>query len=131
MINLQQVSLYLLQISITQSKLDHYGTRGHELKLTQNFLANRSQQVVVEGHTPVPALVTSGITLGTPWGLFCTSYTLKESSNTRLFADDSLLYRRIMSSEDTRILQEDLEDYKPGKRNDRCQSILQNVSSSE
>ena len=93
-------------------KLHHYGIRGHILKWIQSFLANRSQQVMVEGHASTPAPVTSGVPQGTVLGpllflIYINDLPMKVSSTTRLFADDSLLYRRIRSPEDARILQED------------------------
>ena len=42
-------------------KLDHYGIRGNLLQCIKSFLANRTQQVLVEGHTSSPAPVTSGV----------------------------------------------------------------------
>ena len=95
-------------------KLHHYGIRGHLLKWIQSFLANRSQQVMVEGHASTPAPVTSGVPQGTVLGpllflIYINDLPMKVSSTTRLFADDSLLYRRIRSPEDARILQEDLD----------------------
>ena len=41
--------------------------------------------------------------------IYMNDLPLKVSSTTRLFADDSLLYCRIRSSEDARLLQEDLD----------------------
>ena len=95
-------------------KLHHYGIRGHLLKWIQSFLANRSQQVMVEGHASTPAPVTSGVPQGTVLGpllflIYINDLPMKVSSTTRLFADDSLLYHRIRSPEDARILQEDLD----------------------
>ena len=70
-------------------------------------------EVLVEGHTSTPAPVTSGVPQGTALGaLLCLIYInglpLKNSSTTHLFADDSLLNRRIKSPEDAQKLQEDI-----------------------
>ncbi|MCG7874753.1 MAG: hypothetical protein JAY78_00305 [Candidatus Thiodiazotropha taylori] len=94
-------------------KLDHYGIRGKLLQWIKSFLANRMQQVLVEGHTSTPAPVTSGVPQGTVLGpllflIYINDLPLEVSSTTRLFADDSLLYRRIRSPKDAQILQEDL-----------------------
>ena len=49
-------------------KLDHYGIRGNLLQWIKSFLANRTQQVLVEGHTSSPAPITSGVSQGTVLG---------------------------------------------------------------
>ena len=95
-------------------KLDHYGIRCNLLQWIKSFLANRTQQVFVEGNTSSPAPHTSGVPQGTVLGpllflIYINDLPLKVSSTTRLFAHDSLLYRRIKSPEDARILQEDLD----------------------
>ena len=95
-------------------KLHHYGIRGHLLEWIKSFLTNRCQRVMVEGQTSTPAPVTSGVPQGIVLGpllflIYINDLPLKVSSTTRLFADDSLLYRRIRSSEDDRLLQEDLD----------------------
>ena len=95
-------------------KLHHYGIRGHLLEWIKSFLTNRCQRVMVEGQTSTPAPVTSGVPQGTVLGpllflIYINDLPLKVLSTTRLFADDSLLYRRIRSPEDARLLQEDLD----------------------
>ena len=102
-------------------KLDYYGIRGNLLQWIKSFLANRKQQVLVEGHTSSPAPVTSGVPQGTVLGpllflIYINDLPLKVSSTTRLFADDSLLYWRIKSPEDARILQEDLDKLQEWER---------------
>ena len=94
-------------------KLDHYGILGDILQWIQSCITNISQQVLVEGHTSTPAPVTSGVPQGTALGallfyIYINSLPLKNSSTTHLFADDSLLYRRIKSPEDAQKLQEDI-----------------------
>ena len=119
----EQIDAILLDFSKAFDKISHqrlaiklhqYGIRGHLLKWIQSFLANRSQQVMVERHVSTPAPVTSGVPQGTVLGpllflIYINDLPMKVSSTTRLFADDSLLYRRIRSPEDARILQEDLD----------------------
>ena len=95
-------------------KLDHYGICGNLLQWIKSFIANRTQQVLVEGHTSSPAPVTSGGTVLGPllFLIYINNLPLKVYSTTCLFADDSLLYRRInfiKSPEDALILQEDLD----------------------
>ena len=92
-------------------KLDHYGICGNILQWITSSLANRRQQVLVEGHTCSPAPVTSRMPQGTVLGsllflIYINNLPLKVSSTTHLFADDSLLYRRIKSPEDAVVLQD-------------------------
>ena len=94
-------------------KLDHYGILGDILQWIQSCITNISQQVLVEGHTSTPAPVTSGVPQGTALGallflIFINGLPLKNSSTTHLFADDSLLNRRIKSPKDAQKLQEDI-----------------------
>ena len=97
-------------------KLQYYGIHNHTLDWIQDFLHDRSQQVVLEGCTSETVCVTSGVPQGSVIGplLFllyindlpdCVSST----TTTRLFADDCLLYRKIKTQEDARKLQEDLD----------------------
>ena len=94
-------------------KLQHYGIRGHLLSWIESFLTGRSQKVLVEGKSSSSVPVASGVPQGTVLGpmlflLYINDLPDNVSSTTRLFADDSLLYRRISTEEDRRILQEDL-----------------------
>ena len=91
-------------------KLCHYGIRGNILAWIRSFLSNRSQQVLVEGVRSSPAPVTSGVPQGSVLGpllflVYTNDIPARVKSTTRLFADDSLLYRKIKSPADT---QEDL-----------------------
>ena len=42
-------------------RLNKYGIRGQTLSWIQDFLNNRTQQVVVDGRSSAPAPVTSGV----------------------------------------------------------------------
>ena len=89
-------------------KLRHYGIGDSTLQWVQSFLSARSQQVLVEGQ----ASESSPITLGFPqerFLLYIDDMPMKVSSTAGLFADDSLLYRMIRSSQDSISLQEDLD----------------------
>ena len=97
-------------------KLDHYGIRGNLLQWIKSLFANRTQQVLVEGHTSSPAPVTTGVLGPLLFLIYINDLPLKVSSTTRLFADDSLLYRRIKSPEDAQILQEDLDKLQEWER---------------
>ncbi|MCG8078128.1 MAG: reverse transcriptase family protein, partial [Candidatus Thiodiazotropha taylori] len=96
------------------SKLEHYGIRGNLLLWIKSFLAHRTQQVLVEGRSSDTAPVTSGVPQGSVIGpllflLYINDLPLQATSTTRLFADDSLLYRKIRSTQDAQALQDDLD----------------------
>ena len=95
------------------NKLSFYGVRGNTNQWIKDFLTSRTQQVVLDGATSSTADVLSGVPQGTVLGpllflSFINDMPEVTSSDIRLFADDSLLYRRIISSRDTSILQQDL-----------------------
>jgi hypothetical protein len=83
---------------------------------------NRTQQVVIDGQSSAPSTDTSGVRQGTALGLLLFLLYINDSpaavkSTARLFADDCLLYRKIKSEEDQRILQQDLDTLQSGKIN--------------
>ena len=95
------------------AKLDFYGIRGPLLQWITAFLTNREQRVVLDGYHSSSTRVTSGVPQGTVLGpLLFLSYIndlpLSLSSTTRLFADDSLVYRPIVNRDDCLRLQDDL-----------------------
>ena len=97
-------------------KLDHYGIRNNLHSWIQDFLSGRTQKVVLEGKESTSKPVLSGVPQGTVLGplLFLVyindiSEKLSPGSILKLFADDSLLYRRIYSKKDADILQNDLD----------------------
>ena len=96
-------------------KLSSYGINGQiHARLTQ-FLTARTMQVVLEGQTTHQVTVDSGVPQGTVLGpilFLCHINDLPASvkSQTRLFADDCLLYRTIRSQQDHVILQQDLQN---------------------
>ena len=94
-------------------KLHYYGVRGRTLIWIQNFLANRTQQVVVEGELSETANVTSGVPQGSVLGptlflAYINDIGDNINSKLRLFADDTILYRNIRCPADTQKLQDDL-----------------------
>lgn len=82
-------------------------------KWIKDFLSNRTQSVLLEGHKSGPLDVISGVPQGTVIGpLLFLAYIndLPQStfSEARLFADDCLVYRKIKNVKDTETLQDDL-----------------------
>ena len=95
-------------------KLNHYGVRGNIRSWIEDFLSARTQEVVIEGSKSTPSPVSSGVPQGTVLGpLLFLAYIndMPECvrSEIKLFADDSLLYRRIQNNADCCQLQEDLD----------------------
>ena len=95
------------------AKLEHYGIRGQTLQWIKAFLTGRTQTVIVDGASSDPAPVVSGVPQGSVLGpilflAFINDLPLQVSSNTRLFADDCVIYREINSEQDCRALQDDL-----------------------
>ena len=96
-----------------------------------DFLADRQQEVVHSNATSV----TSGVPQGTVLGpllflVYINDMPEKISSTTRLFADDSLVYRIIRSKEDQTLLREDLDKLQEWERDwlmqfnaDKCEVI--------
>ena len=95
--------------------LNHYCIRGNILEWIKCWLTSRTQHVVVEGESSDPAYVKSGVPQGPVLGpLMILIYIndiadqIHKGTTIRLFADDCLLYRVIQSTDDTAILQPDL-----------------------
>ncbi len=94
-------------------KLKYYGIRGPTLGWINGFLSDRSQRVVLEGQTSNTEQVTSGVPQGSVLGpvlflLYINDLPNALSSNVRLFADDSIVYREIATQADCDTLQQDL-----------------------
>ena len=93
-------------------KLHHYVLRCLLLSWIESILTSRSQKVLVERKSSSSVPVVSSPTGLHPWPSSVPPIyinNLPVASTTRLFADDSLLYRKIKSEEDQCILQEDLQ----------------------
>ena len=96
------------------AKLHHYGIRGDTLRWIKSFLSHRRQQVLVEGSSSTSSQVTSGVPQGSVLGpllflLYINDLPAQVTSTSRLFADDSLLYRKVRTTADTKALQDDLD----------------------
>ena len=95
-------------------KLEYYGVNAKRKNWIQSFLHNRQQRVILEGAASEQAPVLSGVPQGTILGplLFLTYINdmpeMAKSSETKLFADDSLLFRTINNQADSVLLQNDL-----------------------
>jgi Reverse transcriptase (RNA-dependent DNA polymerase)/Endonuclease-reverse transcriptase len=96
-------------------KLSSYGLDQDTVDLVKSFLSNRTQKVVVDGQESSAIPVTSGVPQGSVLGpllflLYINDLPDNVKSQFRLFADDSLLYRKIKSPEDHIQLQKDLDE---------------------
>ena len=94
-------------------KLKHFGVRGNIHSWIASFLSGRTQSVVVEGSSSDRVPVDSGEPQGSVLGpmlflLFINDLPDKIASNSRLFADDCIVYRQIQGISDCEALQEDL-----------------------
>ena len=95
-------------------KLQWYGIQGQPLGWIKSFLSDRTQRVVVEGVSSKENPVTSGVPQGSVLGpilflIYINDLPECVKSEVRLFADDTILYRKIVSPQDSQTLQEDLD----------------------
>ena len=94
------------------SELDHYGVTGRTTNWIRAFLHRRRQCVTVNGVKSGWADVRSGVPQGTVLGpilflIYINDIATVVSSDMRLFADDSILYREIRRNEEAEQLQGD------------------------
>ena len=95
-------------------KLDHYGVRGNVKRWIKSFLSHREQRVILDGVRSKSAEVLSRVPQGTVLGpllFLCFINDLPESiksSQAKLFADDSLLFRVTKNDSDRALHQKDL-----------------------
>ena len=91
------------------SKLTSYGITGNTHNWITYFLSNRKQRVSVNGAPSDTTDVTSGVPQGSVLGpILFNDINENIQSSVRLFADDSIIYRKINSNIDNLILQTDL-----------------------
>ena len=99
-----------LQHRRLMKKLWGYGIRGKVYKWIKEFLANRTQQVVVDGQSSSTKPVTSGVPQGSVLGPILFVIYINDLPDViqcciRLFADDSKIYWRVSRIEHVEILQ--------------------------
>ena len=99
--------------SLLLHKLHHYGVGGKINKWIEGFLSNRLQAVVVKGARSDYVSVRSGVPQGSVLGpslflVYINDLPEQLTSLTRLFADDTAVYRLVASSLDQDQLQQDL-----------------------
>ena len=92
-------------------KLSSYSIQNQTYSWINSWLTWRKQRVIVDGSTSV---WTSGVPQGTVLGplmflIYINDIGDKVSSSLQLFADDCVLYRTVMSLEDSKQLQYDLD----------------------
>ena len=95
-------------------KLQHYGIKGQLLEWISDFLTTRRQRVVIDGHSSGWSEVTSGVPQGSILGpllflVYINDFPLAVKCNCGLFADDSILHRKVTSESDCEDLQTDLQ----------------------
>jgi hypothetical protein len=120
----EQVDMVVLDFSKAFDKVPHkrlltklwnYGVKGPTHKWIESFLSQRTQRVVVDGEASDWATVASGVPQGTVLGpilflAYINDLPKYVKSNTRLFADDCVLYRSVKSAQDCDTLQQDLAE---------------------
>ena len=94
--------------------LYYYGIGSHTLSWIGTFLSYRTQTTVVNGVHSSYVNVTSGVPQGSVLGpmlflLYINDVNNAITSQIKLFADDSALYRKIRNQDDKVILQNDLD----------------------
>ena len=91
-------------------KLNYYGICGLNLEWIEQFLADRTQQVVVENKFSTLTPVISGVSQLGPllFLLFINDLPINIDSLVKLYTNDVLMYRSINDVSDHQILQDDL-----------------------
>ena len=104
-------------------KAEYYGICGGSSVWIRDFLSSRTQSVLVDGEMSIESAVTSGVPQGSVLGPLLFLIYINDfpdcvrSSTARLFADDSVLYRRIGCADDSAKLQEDIDAAQTWERN--------------
>ena len=95
-------------------KLSTVGIHGNVLRWIEDFLSGRKQRVVIYGETSQWVKVMSGVPQGSVIGpclflIYINDIANNMSSQVSIFADDTKIFRRISTNEDSLALQEDLK----------------------
>ena len=90
-------------------KLQHYGIKSQLLEWISDFLTTSKQRVVTDGHSSGWSEVTSGVSQGSIlrpllFLVYINDFPLAVKCNCGLFADDSILHRKVTSESDWKIL---------------------------
>ena len=126
----QQVDLVLLDFSKAFDKANHlkllfklstHGVKGKTLKWISSFLGGRTQAVVLEGEYSPEVPVTSGVPQGSVVGpllflLYINDLPENIQSQVVLFADDTAVYLTVTNTNDSNILQSDLDILQESER---------------
>ena len=90
------------------NKMRSYGIEGQILEWTEAFLKDRKQRVAVNGFFSTWMDVLSGIPQGSVFVIYINDLPDHVISSVFMFADDTNIYREIVSDQDIRILQADI-----------------------
>ena len=95
-------------------KLERLGINGVLLAWIESFLSGRSQSVKIRNSLSDFISVTSGVPQGSVLGpllfiAYISDLPCAISSNSKIFADDTKLYRKIQCVDDSEYLQQDLD----------------------
>ena len=117
------------------SKLHYYGIGNHTHSCLHAFLSNRTQKTFVNGVHSSYVEATSGVLQGSVLGpmlflLYINDINNAITSQTKRFADDSVLYRNIRNQDEPVILQKDLDTISSSVEKRLMVQILINVLSS-
>ena len=96
-------------------KLKSYGIEGEILHWIEAFLSERTQVVQVNGEKSFVAKVLSGIPQGSVLGpllfvIYINDLPENLQSQTLMFADDTKVFRQIVSENDSKLLQDDIDN---------------------
>ena len=94
--------------------MDHYSIRGTLLDWMNDFLSERTQQVIINGESSSKGKVISGVPQGTVLGpllflIYINDLPVRVNPLIRPFADNTYLYKTIDTPRDTLQLQKDLD----------------------